>query len=1310
MERSRLVGVGGPGGPGSGCAVGGRLVLTSAHVVHGDGPVEVFRPAGAGPVGAEVLWCGTPGGRDDAALLLVDESLWSRPPGPVRWGRLVTDRPGTPCETWGLPDLAQRAGRPAEAVQLVGEVNPGTDYVGNRHVMDLRQRPPQWSAGSPWGGLSGAAVHCGDLLVGVVAAERAHSGGAQLNLVPGYVLHHDPAFRAVLAAHGVPAAALEPVELQHLADPAVGPERAAGPVRSPAALLRAARQVVPFHGRTELLGELVEWCERGGFGAWLLHGPGGQGKTRLAHELAARLSERQWAVLWPRPDAGAEELTDCRLAARPLLIVLDYAEHRTAQLAALVAAAAAHRGPTAFKLLLLARTDGDWWQQAVTADDTAQDHLEYAPTRRLDPLQDEPAGRPAAYRAALDALAAALPFVDGQSGPDWPGVAATLPIAPNLDQPGYGNALTLQMAALADLLDTTGTAGFDGRPGAAAVEDRLLGHERRYWQRTATALGLSPALSVRALDAVVAAANLAGAADREQADLLWRHLPALADRSRDRRDTVTAWLGALYPAPAPRPFAPLPPDRLAERHIARVLDTDPALPEHLLPALDAPRTAHLLTVYTRAAAHPAVAGRLDAGLTALCVRQRATLAPYFVFLATRSRRPGPLLAALEAIVSDPGTPLAELSELSRLFPDSSQILVHEAARLARVHTDRLRVGAATDPDGFGLPLATTLNELSVRLSQLGRVEESLTAIQEAVELYRTFAAADPERHAPGLAAMLGNLADRLTELGRPDEGLTFAREAIELHRARGEAGLPELADALVRLSTVLGGLGRHEGGLAAVQEALTVIARLADSDPWPHLERQAAAMTNLTIRLGDLGRLPESAAAARRTVAASRALAEFDPDAHLSDLAGALGNESQAWRLLRRPDQGLAPAEEATALLRRLADGNPDAHLPRLRTVLTTLADHLHDLGRQAEALAVAREAVAIARTLHATSPDTNLPYLAHALVGLSRNLGEQGRVEEGATVAQEAVELCRPLSALRPTVHAPRLAVALDHLARHLQQLGREEEALDSRLEAVALLRALDAPAQLPQLAAALDDLAELLRVLGGHVEAVPVWAESVTAWYTLAESDPRTRLPRLAAALIRLSEELRLAGDRDSAIRPARDALDLCRSLDEAIPGHHLPLLATALTNLADCLDGPDQLTEGLALAEEATALRRTLAATDPDAHLPLLAHALIVLATTLGMADRAQHALDPAREAVGICRELHRADPGIQLSPLAAALRVLAVVHLNLGHRAEARDAAHEALALHRGPAAGVPAEFDRVVAQFEQILAEIDQLPS
>ncbi|MGW8365902.1 P-loop NTPase [Streptomyces wedmorensis] len=497
MEQQRLAGVSGPGGPGSGYAVGGRLVLTSAHVAGPAGTrVEVFHPGGSGTAGGTVVWCGTPAGRDDAALVLIgDDPHWQAPIAPVRWGRLVTDRPGTGCETWGMPDVAQREGSAVEAAQLRGELNPGSGFVGNQYVMDLRQHPPQWSFNgtSPWGGMSGAVVFADRLLLGVVASDRAYSGGGQLNVVPAYVLHHDPAFRAALAEHGAGADhGLEAVELQHLTDPAQSHDRNAR-LPSPAALLEARNQTVPFHGREDLLGELTAWCAVGGFGAWLLHGPGGQGKTRLAHHLAAQLAADRWAVLWPKANATTEQLTQVRHAARPLLVVLDYAETRTEQLAALIEAAADHPASTPFKLFLLARTGGDWWRQATTATRLAEDHLATAPTRLLTPLQHDPALRADLYRDAARALADALPLVEGLTGHDWPAAAAHLQ-PPRLDEDAYGNALTLHMSALADLLDTTqprtthsaGDPRHDAaQPGATDVEDRLLGHESRYWRQNA---------------------------------------------------------------------------------------------------------------------------------------------------------------------------------------------------------------------------------------------------------------------------------------------------------------------------------------------------------------------------------------------------------------------------------------------------------------------------------------------------------------------------------------------------------------------------------------------------------------------------------------------------------------------------------------------------------------------------------------------------------------------------------------------------------------------------------------------------------
>ena len=57
--------------------------------------------------------------------------------------------------------------------------------------------------------------------------------------------------------------------------------------------------------------------------------------------------------------------------------------------------------------------------------------------------------------------------------------------------------------------------------------------------------------------------------------------------------------------------------------------------------------------------------------------------------------------------------------------------------------------------------------------------------QEAVSLYRQLAAARPDAFTPGLATSLNNLSLRLNDVGRRDEALAAIEEAVELCRAAG---------------------------------------------------------------------------------------------------------------------------------------------------------------------------------------------------------------------------------------------------------------------------------------------------------------------------------------------------------------------------------------------------------------------------------------------------------------------------------------------------------------------------------------------
>ncbi|MCX4451572.1 tetratricopeptide repeat protein [Streptomyces sp. NBC_01789] len=1158
MERGRVLGVAGRGGPGSGYAVGGGLVLTSAHVAAGAGErVEVFRPGRDGVCGGRVVWCGTPGGRDDAALVLLDDDpAWSWP-GVVRWGRMVTDQPGAVCRTWGVPDVAQRPGQPVEAVQAEGRINPGSGFVGNQYVMDLLQHPPQWSREdtSPWGGLSGASVFCDRLLTGVVASDRAHSGHSQLNVIPAYVLHHNPAFRAALTEHGEPATGLEAAEFQHLADTPTGGSGAGA--ASPAVLLQAGWQAVPFHGRKELLTDLLMWCGRGGFGGWLLHGAGGQGKTRLAHHLAGQLGAEGWAVLWPRSDADASQLRELRDVVKPLLIVLDYAETRTGQLTALIEAAADHPGTTPFKVLLLARTDGDWWTQAKSATRLTEDYLDDVRSVLLAPLEQAAGPRAQAYRTAARALAGALPRVRGLAVHNWASAAEALP-TPRLDQDAFANALTLQMTALADLLDTD-TADSDAVAVPAAeraqsVEDRLLGHERRYWQHGAQARGLTPALSYGTLETALAAAHLVGAADREHADQTWSRLPALADQPRDRRDQVTAWIAALYPpAVQGRPWGALQPDRLAERHIGRLLDTNPAIAEHLIDGADDAQTAQLLTVYSRAAAHPVFNGSLDAHLTRLCTHLPTGLISHVIATAIQADRPQPFITALNALVTDADAAPEDLNNLHSRFPGSTQRLSRTAAHLAQAVTSRYRTLVKADPDTYLPQLAGSLNNLSIRLGDLGRQEEGLAAVEEAVNIHRVLAEANPDTHLPDLAMSLNNLSIRLGDRGRQEEGLAAVEEAVNIRRVLAEANpnayLPDLAMCLNNLAVRLGDLGRQEEGLAAVEEAVNIRRVLAKANPDAHLPHLASALNNLSIRLGDRGRQEEGLAAVEEAVNIHRVLAKANPDAHLPDLATSLNNLAVRLGNRGRQEEGLAAVEEAVNIHRVLAKANPDTHLPNLATSLNNLSIQLGDLGRQEEGLAAVEEAVNIHRVLAKANPDTHIPHLAMSLNNFSVDLGAVGRWEEGLAAVEEATRHYRVLAEANPDTHLPHLATSLTTLALDLGAVGRWEESL-----------------------AAVEEATRHYRVL--------------------AEANPDTHLLDLARSLTNLAVPLGALGRWEESLVAVEEAVNIHRVLAEASPDTHLPDLAMSLTNLAVRLGGTGRREEGLVAVDEATHHYRTLA----------------------------------------------------------------------------------------------------------------------
>ncbi|WP_353850144.1 trypsin-like peptidase domain-containing protein [Streptomyces phaeoluteigriseus] len=1040
MDTARVAVVRSGGARGSGYVLGGRLVLTAAHVLKDRGQVSVQLPERSGRVPCRVVWDRFEDGPKgwDAALLLAEEDLSDRPLAPVRWGRLVTMQ-ACPAQALGYPVVGQAGGDAVSCVQRDGRVLPASGRDRDRYVLSGDAGAEPHDGASPWGGMSGAALWCGStpemppLLTGVVAGDPPGSSHTQLEAVPAYVLASDPVVRDLVEEHTGRAMLLEPADLQHVTDRATIPRSP----RSPADLLRPEQAVVSFMGREDLLKDLTHWCQpptetqpgtasgaAAGIWDWdeslvqarLLTGAGGAGKTRLAAELASRMSGQGWTAIRLTTDTHTP-LDVLSQVSRPLLVVVDYAETRTPQLQTLLQAVDHDQAAAPVRVLTLARAAGDWWTRATEHPDSQA--LATATVTPVPALHHTPHHRTTAYRQALDDFSARLRRISPRT--DWTALlpALTAPSAlPALTGAEFDTPLSVQMAALLALLDTAAIP-HQTVSRVTALEGRLLGHEREYWDATANSperglTGQGSGTETRAL--AVALACLIPAPDRDHARTLLAQLPGLADDSAAAvRGALATWLADLYPTPADSVWGSLQPDRIAEYHIGTQTSREPALFTRILTSLTEPQATQALTVLARTAQHPHHHDSISAIL-----RQAITTAPHVLgeaalTTATRTPHPRPLIAALTHLTRTTHD-ITLLYRLSNQLPNSTLALSEWAAVLSTAlveHHDR------HDPD---LPiLAVALNNQSNRLADLGRREEALTAITRAVDTYQVLAEQQPDAFLPDLAMALNNQSNRLADLGRREEALTAITRAVDIREVlaeqRPDAFLPDLASALNNQSVHLANRGRREEALTAITRAVDTYQVLAEQQPDAFLPDLAMALNNQSNSLADLGRREEALTAVTRAVDIREVLAEQQPDAFLPDLAMALNNQSSSLADLGRREEALTAITRAVDIREVLAEQRPDAFLPDLASALNNQSNRLANLGRREEALTAITRAVDTYQVLAEQQPDAFLPDLAMALNNQSVHLANLGRREEALTAITRAVDTYQVLTEQQPDV-----------------------------------------------------------------------------------------------------------------------------------------------------------------------------------------------------------------------------------------------------------------------------------------------------
>ncbi|MDQ3989254.1 MAG: tetratricopeptide repeat protein, partial [Actinomycetota bacterium] len=162
-------------------------------------------------------------------------------------------------------------------------------------------------------------------------------------------------------------------------------------------------------------------------------------------------------------------------------------------------------------------------------------------------------------------------------------------------------------------------------------------------------------------------------------------------------------------------------------------------------------------------------------------------------------------------------------------------------------------------------LAMSLNNLAIRLAEVGQRQAALAPAQQAADTYRALAEANPEAYLPDLAASLNNLAIRLAEVGQRQAALAPAQQAADTYRALAQANpeayLPNLAASLNNLANRLAEVGQPAKAVDAYTTSIDALAGSPAASATLRVERARFRLTHGDASTG-LRELTELLAAA----------------------------------------------------------------------------------------------------------------------------------------------------------------------------------------------------------------------------------------------------------------------------------------------------------------------------------------------------------------------------------------------------------------------------------------------------------------
>lgn len=279
----------------------------------------------------------------------------------------------------------------------------------------------------------------------------------------------------------------------------------------------------------------------------------------------------------------------------------------------------------------------------------------------------------------------------------------------------------------------------------------------------------------------------------------------------------------------------------------------------------------------------------------------------------------------------------------------------------------------TDPIGSDEEVATGLGELATRLYENGEIESANEALKESINIERTLAHSDP-KFLSSLARKLYNLSNQLISVEQVADALSAINEAVDIYRgltlSNREMFEPELGLSLNTYSGCLLETGDVDGALEASRQAVEIFSRLTQQDLTQYESDLASSYNDLLDGLSrvEISEVEGAINTVRGAVNYFKDLAAKDRR-YEPDLAKSLNMLPEPLKKQGEVEEALRTQLEAVEIFRRLKQQNQTRFEPELALSLINASKLFLDNNNISNSRDMAAESLEILERLSRRSP-----------------------------------------------------------------------------------------------------------------------------------------------------------------------------------------------------------------------------------------------------------------------------------------------------------------------------------------------------